>query len=78
MDKLGEHHAKWNKSDREIQTLYDITYMWNLKKYNKLGKITKKKQTHRCRKQTSGYQWEEGSGEKQCWGKGLIGTHYYA
>ena len=27
------------------------------KKYNKLVNITKKKQTQRYRKQTSGYQW---------------------
>ena len=31
----------------EEKILYDITYMWNLKKYNKLVKITKKKQAHR-------------------------------
>ena len=31
MDGLGEYYAKWNKSDRERQILYDITYMWNLK-----------------------------------------------
>ena len=24
--------AKWDKSDRERQILYDLTYMWNLKK----------------------------------------------
>ena len=28
--------------DRERQILYDITYMWNLKKCNKLVNITKK------------------------------------
>ena len=55
MDVLGEHYAKWNKSDRERQILYDIIYIWNLKKYNKLVNITKK-QTHRYREQTSGYQ----------------------
>ena len=33
------------------------------KKYNKLENITKKKQTHRYREQTSGYQ---------CRGKGII------
>ena len=27
MDGLGGHYAKWNKSDRERQILYDITYM---------------------------------------------------
>ena len=34
-DGLGGHYVKWNKSGRERQTVYDITYMWNLKK-NKL------------------------------------------
>ena len=31
MDGLRGHYAKWNKSDRERQVLYDIIYMWNLK-----------------------------------------------
>ena len=26
------HYAKWDKSGKERQILYDITYMWNLKK----------------------------------------------
>ena len=43
--------------NRERQILYDTTYVWNLKKCNKLVSITKKKQTHRYREQTSGYQW---------------------
>ena len=30
-DGLGGHYAKWNKSDRERQILYDLPYMWNLK-----------------------------------------------
>ena len=25
------YYAKWTKSDRERQILYDFTYMWNLK-----------------------------------------------
>ena len=33
-----------------------ITYMWSLKKYNKLVNKTKKERTHRYRGQTSGYQ----------------------
>ena len=44
---------KWNKSHRERQILYDITSVWNLKKYSELVNITKKTQTYR--KQTSGY-----------------------
>ena len=43
MNGLGGHYAKWNKSDRERQILYDLTYMWNLKKEQqqqlKLGDI---------------------------------------
>ena len=27
------------------QILYDVTYLWSLKKYSKLGNITKKKHT---------------------------------
>ena len=42
-------------SDRERQILYDITYMRNLNKFDKLVK-----QAHRCREQTSGEmgEWE--------------------
>ena len=36
-----------------------------------------KKQTHRYKKQTSGYQWGEGSGEGQDWGRGLGSKDHY-
>ena len=47
---------------RQRKILYDITYMWNLKKYNKLVNKTnkQKKQTHRYREETSSYQLGEG------------------
>ena len=32
MDGPRDYHTKWNKADRERQ-IYEITYMWNLKKY---------------------------------------------
>ena len=32
MDGPRYNCTKWNKSDRERQIPYDITYMWNLKK----------------------------------------------
>ena len=35
------------------------------------------RQTHRYRKQTSGYQSGEGSGEEQDRGMGLRDTNYY-
>lgn len=30
------NYAKRNKLDRKTQVLYDLTYMWNLKKLNSL------------------------------------------
>ena len=74
MDRLGGYYAKGNKSDRERHILYDITYMWNLK--NKLVSITKRKQTHRYREQTSDYQRGEGRGEGRYTGRGVKGTNY--
>ena len=35
VDGPRNYHTKWNKSDKERQISYDITYMWNLKKWNK-------------------------------------------
>ena len=40
MDGPGEHNAKWNKSVRERQILYDLTHMWNL-----MSKLTNKIET---------------------------------
>ena len=27
-----DYHTRWSKSEREIQMLYDITYLWNIHK----------------------------------------------
>ena len=35
MDRPRDYYTKWSKSDRERQISYDITYMWNLKKWYK-------------------------------------------
>ena len=35
MDEPRDYHIKWSKSDRESQ-IYDITYMWNLRKWTYL------------------------------------------
>lgn len=43
-------------SQTERQTLYDFTYMWNLKKNQTNEHRNKKKQTHKYRRQTDGYQ----------------------
>ena len=47
IDGLEGYHAKWNKSDKERQILYDATYIWNVKK-NKTSKYNKEN-THRHR-----------------------------
>ena len=39
--------------------------------------LTKQKQTHRYRKQTSDYQLGDGREEKRIRGMGLIETNYY-
>ena len=39
-------------SQAKRQILYDITFMWNLKKTIQINLFTKQKQTHRHRKQT--------------------------
>ena len=63
------YYVKQNTSDRERYTLYDITYIWNLKnqktsEYNKL--------THRYREQTNSYQCGE-----QDKPSGVRGTKYW-
>ena len=57
------------KPNKEINASSLVAYMWNLKKYNELVTIIKKKQTHRSREQTSGYQWGEGKGKGQFRGR---------
>ena len=49
---------------RQRQILLDITYMWNLKNNTNESIYKKQKQTHRCRKQTYGYQKGEGGKDK--------------
>ena len=39
--------------------------------------VTKQKQIHRYREQTSGYQWGEERGEGQDRGRGLRGINYH-
>jgi len=63
VDRTWGYHVKWSKSDREKQTLYNFTPMWNIKNFkNKRINQTKPKQTHRYREQINGYQREVGGG----------------
>ena len=63
MDGLRHCHIKWNKSERERQTPYAITYMWNLSK-TKMSLPMKQKQAHRHRIQICGCQGGEGRGDE--------------
>ena len=40
MDEPGGHYAKWNKPETEIQILYNLIYMWSLKKLNPYNQST--------------------------------------
>ena len=40
MDGPRDCHSEWSKSDREGEILYDIPYMWNLKKKKKMIQMT--------------------------------------
>ena len=41
MDRPKDYHTKQSKSEKEIQTPHDITYIWNLK--HDTNKISKKR-----------------------------------
>ena len=63
MDDPRECHTEWGRSERERQTSYHVAYMRNLKHSWTHELLTKQKQSHRCRKQTYGYQ--EGKGGRR-------------
>ena len=58
IDGTWGHYAKWNKSDRERQIPYDLTYMWNLKTKT----IKTIKQAHRYREQENRLVVDRGEG----------------
>ena len=75
MDGPRDYHSKQNKSKRESQTLYDITYMWNLK-YD-TNELIYETWTHRHREQTCGCQRGEGMEEGWTGSLGLVDANYY-
>ena len=63
------YYANWNKSDKETEILYDLTYIANLKNENKWTNIAKQKQTHIYR------EWV-GVRREACWWKSEIDEGY--
>ena len=66
----GGYGAKWSQAEKDKYCMISLTCEI-LKKYNKLVDVTKKKQTHRNKKQISVYQWGEQRGEGQHGARGL-------
>ena len=73
MDATRDYHTK---SERERQILYDVTYTWN-QTDNTNEIFAKQRQTHRNRKQTSGYQRGRQKGAGTNRGLGLRDENYY-
>ena len=59
MDATRGYHTKWSKSEKERQTLYEITYMWILK-YDTDQHIYKTNRLQTCVCQE---RWGVGEGE---------------
>ena len=71
MDGPRDYHSEWSKSDRGGQILYDIAYMWNLKKGYKWTYLSNRNKSYRCRKQSYGYHQEGNRGLESTY------TQYY-
>ena len=61
MDGPRDCHIEWSKSEREKQISYNIAYMWNLEIWCRLTYL-QRRNSHRCREQTYGYQGGKGGG----------------
>ena len=59
IDRSRDYHTKWSKSEKERQTLYEITYMWILK-YDTDQHIYKTNRLQTCVCQE---RWGVGEGE---------------
>lgn len=66
----GEIRERW-KMNNLLSVIYEIFKNTVNQIY-----VTKQKQNNWCRKQTRGYQWEEGRGMGQDRGRVLRDTHY--
>ena len=62
MDGPRDCHTEWIMSNTVREILYDNACVWILKKKKTINEHTNQKSSHRCRKQTYGYQRVRGPG----------------
>ena len=74
MDGSRDQHTKCNRSGRERQIPYDVTYLWNLK-YD-TSEFICETETHRHREGTCGCPGE-GGGKEQSGSLSLADAKYY-
>ena len=75
MNVPRDYFPKWNKSERERQIPYDITYMWNLKQDTN-EPIYERETTQRQRNQMCGCQGGGRVGEICIGSLGLADANY--
>ena len=59
MEGHRDCHSEWSKLEREGKVLYDVPYMWNLKR-NDTNELPNQKPTHRLRDQTYSFLGKDG------------------
>ena len=77
MDGPRAYHTKGRTSNRESQIPYDVTYMWNLKKFIQMDLSMKQKENHGRRDQTCGCQGVEEVGEGRSGSLGWADANFY-
>ena len=77
MDGPRDYCTKWSKSDRERQISYDITYMWNLKKWYRWTYLQNRNRFTDFKNKLMVTKGERLDGEGKIRSLGLTYTHYY-
>ena len=62
MDEPRDYHTKWSKSERERQIAFNITYMWNLKKWCKWTYLQNRNRLRDIENKFTVTKGEEGEG----------------
>ena len=77
MDGPRDYHAKWSKSHRERQISYDITHMWNLKKWYKWTYLQNRNRLPDIENKFLVTKRDSEGGEREIRSLEWTETHYY-